>query len=100
MAPLLGVITSYHVSSYQVDHIQLFLSWKGMNFSLIGLDTLSIDLPSLHMMLLPILPSMFLKNALSGSSWCGSVVTNPTSIHEETGLIPGLAQWVKDLALP
>ena len=26
-----------------------------------------------------------------GSSCCGSVVTNLTSIHEEAGLIPGLA---------
>ena len=24
---------------------------------------------------------------------------NPTSIHENTGLIPDLAQWVKDLTL-
>ena len=33
------------------------------------------------------------------SSYHGSVVTNMTNIPEDAGLIPGLAQWIKDLVL-
>ena len=33
------------------------------------------------------------------SSHCGSEVMNLTSIHEDTGLIPALTQWVKDPVL-
>ena len=35
------------------------------------------------------------KNGTSGSSRCGSVVMNPTGIHEDVGWIPGLPQWVQ-----
>ena len=40
------------------------------------------------------------KLLVIGSSLCGSEVMNPTSIHVDTGSIPALAQWVKDLAFP
>ena len=40
-----------------------------------------------------------MSNLRKWSSHCGSAVANPTKIHEDVGLIPGLAQQVKDLAL-
>ena len=33
------------------------------------------------------------------NSHFGAAEMNPTSIHEDAGLIPGVTQWVKDLAL-
>ena len=37
-----------------------------------------------------------LKETRKGSSCHGPAVTNLTRIHEDAGLIPGLAQWIKD----
>ena len=37
---------------------------------------------------------------ISRSSYCGEVEMNPTGNHEVAGLIPSLAQWVKDLVWP
>ena len=40
------------------------------------------------------------KNLTSGVPIVVQWLTNPTRNYEVAGLIPGLAQWVKDLALP
>lgn len=40
------------------------------------------------------------KNNCKWSSHRGSAEINLTRNHELVGSIPGLAQWVKDLALP
>jgi len=42
----------------------------------------------------------YMKLALPGVPVVAQQIKNPTSIHEDWGLIPGLALWVEDSVLP
>ena len=44
-------------------------------------------------------PKILFKIIVLGIPFVAQWLTNPTRIHEDAGSIPGLAQWVKDLAL-
>ena len=45
-------------------------------------------------------PEVSLKSWVLGVPTVAQQLTNPTSIHENVDLIPGLTQWVKGLVLP
>ena len=77
-----------------------------MTYPILILVMLSLKYVTRHLLHVRLVPptepvgEQINKCDLFGNSRCGAVETNPTGNHEVVGSIPGLACWVKDLALP
>ena len=54
----------------------------------------------IHQVSNPTKAVLVLMILLAGVPDVAQRVKNPASIHEDLGLIPGFAQWVKDPTLP
>ena len=73
-----------------------FFTSSALSFS--DLKSINIDHIQLHMA--TVLKGLGKRcRKRDRSSHCGSVEMNPTSILENVGLVPGLAQWVRNLVM-
>ena len=89
----LNIFSVHRIPWREVDHLMLRFTWD-LAFDLFLSLPLPLKPPSV------VHPPTQIQQLTSGSSHCGSAVMDLTSIHGDASLIPGLAQWSKDPALP
>ena len=89
----LNIFSVHRIPWREMDHLMLRFTWD-LAFDLFLSLPLPLKPPSV------VHPPTQIQQLTSGSSHCGSAAMNLTSIHGDASLIPGLAQWSKDPALP
>ena len=82
-----------------VEKMMLMIESSILYFQLILETALSVTYLQLVLILLLHATILHLKNTFWNSCH-GAAEMNPTRNHKVAGWIPGLDQWVKDLALP
>ena len=87
-----------------VESLGLMVSWARVRIQLRTKATQSSILCLVTWVLTAVIPLLLChcsrsREENSGVPVVAQQVKNPTSIHEDAGLIPSLTQWVKDLAL-
>ena len=100
LSPLLYYIFIYLFWVYSFKKIPQLSSTQSVDIPYISSPTCQVIRRPSKCVIGVLSSAAHILKCVIGSSRCGAAETNLTSIHEDAGSIPGLAQWVGDPVLP